>query len=56
MHFHLQLSMDTVSGVEEDRGAGLDALSPLHADLCSLGQAHVPAEALMAYEAGHYGQ
>jgi len=43
--------------VEEGRGAGLEMHSALlHADLCSLGQAHVPAEALMVYEEGHHEQ
>jgi hypothetical protein len=51
MHFHVELSMDTLCGVEEDRGAGLGMPSALlHADHCSLGQACVPAEAVMAYE------
>ena len=57
MSLHKQLVMDTACGVEEGRGAGLGTPSALlYADHCSLGQAHLPAEALMACEEGHRGQ
>ena len=52
----MELSTNTVCGVEEDRGAGLGTPSVLfHAGHCSLGQAHAPAEALMTYEEDHQG-